>query len=166
MLTSKKIWIGAIATLVAVIGLTIRWQSDAQLERRWEGFLDAFETRRWSAVNAYLSPDYHDSWGHTRQQLGREATYALTDFRTLQVRAVQAIIERNGRQARIEAVMRIAGEGGPRANQARQVVNEVFAPTVFEWIRSPWRPWDWRLVSVENTEVDLPAAYRDLLEGF
>jgi hypothetical protein len=145
-----------------MIGLAIRWQPDAHLERNWQGFLDAFETRRWSAVNSYLSPDYHDSWGHTRSQLGREATYALTDFRTLEVRAVQPIIERTGRHARVSAVIRIAGEGGPRANRAREAVNEVFVPTDFEWVRSPWRPWDWRLLSVNNNQVDLPAAYRDL----
>lgn len=160
---SRRIWIAAISTLVIGIWLALRWQPDTQLERRWEGFLDAFETRRWSAVNAYLSPEYHDSWGHTRQQLGRDATYALTDFRTLEVRATEPVMKRSGRQARIEAVIRIVGDGGPRAEQARLAVNRVFIPTTFAWERRPWRPWDWRLVSIENAEVDLPAAYRDLL---
>lgn len=158
----KKRLIAVTACLLLVIWLAIRWQPDAQLERRWEGFLNAFETRRWSAVNAYLSPEYHDSWGHTRQQLGREATYALTDFRSLEVRATEVVMERTGNRAHIEAVIRVVGEGGPRANQARQAVNRVFIATEFEWERRPWRPWDWRLVSIENGKVDLPAAYRDL----
>lgn len=166
MALSRKIWIAAISTLVIGIWLALRWQPDTQLERRWEGFLDAFETQRWSAVNAYLSPEYHDSWGHTRHQLGRDATYALTDFRTLEVRATEPVVDRSGRQARIEAVIRIVGDGGPRAEQARLAVNRVFIPTTFTWERRPWRPWDWRLVSIENAEVDLPSAYRDLLEGF
>lgn len=160
---SRKTWIASIIVLFLIVGLAIRWQPDAQLERCWEGFLDAFETRRWSAVNAYLSPEYHDSWGHTRRQLGRDATYALTDFRTLEVRATHTVIERSGRRAQIEAVIRVVGDGGPRAEQARQAVNRVFVPTTFAWERRPWRPWDWRLVRITNEEVDLPTAYRDLL---
>ena len=159
VLNQRSIWIGVVVVLLIGATLIFRWQPDRQLDRRWEGFLEAFSTRRWSAVDAYLSTKYEDSWGHTRQDLKRRATYALMDFTRLEIRVESVAVHRTGRSATIEAVVRVRGAGGYRAENTRRAVNTVFSPTKFEWERQPWRPWDWRLVWAENPEIDLPRAY-------
>jgi hypothetical protein len=139
--------------------LAFRWQPDRQLVRRWDGFLDAFSTRRWNAVDAYLSPEYLDSWGHTRQDLQARATHALREFTHLEVRVESVSIHRTGLSATIEAVVRVRGSGSYAAENTRRAVNGVFSTTEFNWKRHSWRPWDWRLVWAGNPEIDLPQAY-------
>jgi len=139
----------AAALLIAAF-LAFRWQPDRQLGHRWEGFLDAFSTRRWGAVDAFLSPGYQDPWGHTRQNLKRHAIYALRGFTHLEICAETATIIRTGETAAISAVVRITGSGGYLAKQTRHAVNTVFSPSQFKWERQSWRPWDWRLFSIEN----------------
>jgi hypothetical protein len=159
VLNQRSILIGVAVILLIGATLIFRWQPDRQLNRRWEGFLEAFSTRRWSAVDTYLSPEYQDSWGHTRHDLKRQATYALRDFTRLEIRVESVATRRTGRSATIEAVVRISGSGGYRAESTRRAVNTVFPPTEFRWERQLWRPWDWRLVWADNPEIDLPGAY-------
>ena len=159
VLSQRSIWIGVAVSMVIVTFLIVRWQPDRQLGHRWEGFLDAFSTRRWGAVDGFLSPDYQDAWGHTRLNLKHRATYDLREFTNLEVRAESVTIVRSGKSATISAVVRITGSGGYQAERTRRAVNRVFSASQFEWKRHSWRPWDWRLVSVENPEIDLPGAY-------
>ena len=47
----------------------------------------------------------------------------------------------------------IPSQGTPLANAAVQASKASRTPTEFRWRRASWKPWDWRLVSVENADA-------------
>ena len=49
----------------------------------------------------------------------------------------------------------IDGTGVAGAEMVKESVNELSAPFVFQWKHRTWKPWDWRLVRVDNPELNL-----------
>ncbi len=50
----------------------------------------------------------------------------------------------------------LGGIGGPLAMAARDTVNGLREPFVTEWRQRSKKPWDWELMSIVNSELELP----------
>ena len=55
-----------------------------------------------------------------------------------------------------QAQIRMTGRG-EATTEITDRVNSLTTPFVFHWRSESWKPWDWKLVKVENRSLDIPS---------
>jgi hypothetical protein len=58
--------------------------------------------------------------------------------------------------ARFMANLKVQGSGGPLTEIVEDHVNSLRGPFTFEWVHRSWKPWDWKLSTVEQEELKIP----------
>ena len=69
--------------------------------------------------------------------------------------SVTARVER--RRAEWTGRIWINGDGGEIAESLKERVNSLPTPFQLEWHRLSGKPWDWKLVRVSNSSLEIPA---------
>jgi len=148
----------ALASLV-VVTIALRclwlWQPERQLLLHQAHLRQAVERRNWARIEALLDGAYTDRWGYTRATGIQEARQWLSQFFVLTVTAepVGDRLMPNG--GTVTERWTLDGTGTEVAGMVKDRVNGVHAPFEFQWKHVSWRPWDWRLIRVDNPELDL-----------
>ncbi len=146
--------LGALLALGLLLGLP--WLSPARgVERAWRGVVSAIEENDREELASYLSENYKDGFGLDRQGALRLATTVRGQFVvcTLRRERPELVMDVNKKAAVTRALIRLGGQGSPLAAAAIQASQASQTPTEFRWRRASWKPWDWRLVSVENADA-------------
>ena len=146
--------LAAIFALAALLGLP--WLSPERgVQRTWSAVLTAIEDNDRTALASLLGPDYRDGF-----DLDREAALELIatvrgQFLVCTVRRErpELVMATDNRAATARALIRLGGNGTPIATAAIQASAASQTPTTFRFRRNSWKPWDWRLVSVENPDA-------------
>lgn len=144
-----------VALIVALI-LGIPWLSPARgVERAWKNLVTAIEDNDRQELAAYLGQDYKDGFGLDREGALKLAATLRGQFIVCSIRRErpEIVMDVNKRVAKTLAVIRLDGQGTPLATAAIQASQASQTPTEFRWRRNSWKPWDWRLVSVENADA-------------
>lgn len=149
------IWLSTILVFT-FIWLGLPWlSSERGVKRSWDRVTEAIEKRDYETLGKYLQDDYRDGFG-----LGRaEALEVLTSVRAhfivcwIQREAPELVMDPQGKAAISRAIIRLGGQGSPIAQAAIQASNTTSTPTTFRWRKNTWKPWDWRLVSIENPDA-------------
>jgi hypothetical protein len=50
----------------------------------------------------------------------------------------------------------LKGRGGPFADMAMGRLDELKQPFSFTWRQRSWKPWDWKLVRIDQPELEVP----------
>ena len=149
------------AALAATISLWLawRWQPDVAARHRFEALLRATEDRDFDDLEELFDPAYADRWGMDRTTVLREGREVLRQFFALSIApdpAPPAVRPGAGPRERvIETRLRIDGTGTPIAELAKSEVNRIDTAWVFTLRRADWKPWNWRLVRLDNPGIDL-----------
>lgn len=151
---SVLIGLGIVLALAAFLGLP--WLSPERgVQRTWSAVLTAIEDNDRTALATLLGPDYHDGF-----DLDREAALELLgtvrgQFLVCTVRreSPELVMATDSRAATTRALIRLDGHGTPIANAAVQASRASQTPTSFRFRRNSWKPWDWRLVAIENPDA-------------
>jgi hypothetical protein len=141
---------GAVAIFAA-----IRLSSPTRgLQNRWDDLMDACERHNQDGFTALLADDYSDPWGLNRNEAAKLAHEVFRQFLLLTIDRQQPTLEigEDG-TATTSALIRLEGTGGPAAPVIIQEAEAITTPTVFHWRRMSWKPWDWRLTSLENPGI-------------
>jgi hypothetical protein len=142
--------------LVGAILLALPWLSPARgVERAWSGVVRAIERNDRERLTAYLTDNYKDGFGLDREQAVNLIASVRGQFVACTIRRERSMIELapDKRSAVTRALVRVEGQGTPVATAVTQASQSTQAPTEFRWRRGSWKPWDWRLVSVDNPEA-------------
>lgn len=142
--------------LVAALLLGLPWLSPARgVERAWAGVVKAIEKNDRERLAAYLSENYSDGFGLGRGQAVELVASVRGQFLVCTIRRERPMTELapDKRSAVARALVRVDGQGTPVAAAVVQTSQSTQTPTEFRWRRETWRPWDWRLVSVDNPEA-------------
>lgn len=125
-----------------------------QLDRAFDCLIRAVEKRDWKKVREIMADDYQDGWGQDREQAVASASQVLGQFLVLGVTIDRRSVEREGGRATISARLRLEGRGSPLAEIVLQGTNALQDDFQFAWRRKSWKPWDWKLVSVNQPEIE------------
>ena len=134
------------------------WQPERQILMHNSSLVRAFEKRNWEKAEALIDPQYADRWGYNRERLLRDAREVFRQFFILEIRQESLLATTEEGAGTVSARIRVKGNGGPLAELVVQRVNQLNTSFQFKWVRQSWKPWDWRLIQVENAGLELPAS--------
>ena len=129
------------------------WQPERQVLKHHEHFIKAAENRNWRRVEAFIDARYSDRWGHDKAFLLRESREILRQFFALSIESTVGSCEVIGDTATVPATLKIAGTGTAITEYAKNEVNALREPFVFEWKRQSWKPWVWTLMRVDQPQL-------------
>lgn len=156
MLILKRSHLVAAAVIGLLFALTIGmpWLSPTRgVERAWHTLLDGIEGKDWDEVAAVIDAEYADGWGLKRAEVLQVLETMRRQFLTCSITREagrERTVSADKRRATIRAVVRVDGTGSPVAQMIVQASQQGEVRTTFEWVRRLWKPWDWRLVRIEN----------------
>jgi hypothetical protein len=150
----------AVASLV-VVTFTFRclwlWQPPRQVLLHQAHLRDAVERRDWGKIESMLDPAYSDRWGYTRSTGVRDGRRWLGQFFALTINVEPVAFQCAGGAATVTERWKMDGTGTEMASLVEQRVNTLHSPFVFQWKHRSWKPWDWTLIRIDNSDLDLPA---------
>jgi hypothetical protein len=133
------------------------WQPERQLLLHQAHFRQAIEARNWSKLGKLIDPAYADRWGYTHETGLREAQRWLGQFFSLTITSAGQTDTLSPTGGTVTERWQMDGKGLEAASLIVEHVNACEAPFVFQWKHGSWKPWDWTLVRIDNTALDLTA---------
>lgn len=156
-MTKTRLLIAASAVLLLVLLFGLPWLSPARgVERAWARLIDGIEDNDFGDVAAVLHDDYKDGWGLAKAEVLSLGQTMRRQFLlcTIEYRPHRVELSGDKRRATVSSVVRFGGTpGSPVAQAIIQYSNQTGRPTSFEWVRGSWKPWDWKLVRIDNPEA-------------
>lgn len=148
---------GLILAVIVGIWLARLWGAENQVRLHTQHLLSRVEERDWLGAGDFLAVNYHDEWGDDRQLMMNRLRLGLRFFSSLTITARAGQIHLDGDAATWSAQIQIAGSGSEMAPEAVEEINRLTTPFELRWQKQSWKPWDWKLVQVRNSELQLPA---------
>ncbi len=144
--------------LVLILGLWLAlpfFSAGRGVERAWDEVIAAIEDKDTEALGRLLGDDYADGFGLDRAGAIQLAAQIRAHFVVCNLRREKSelVMDPSKNSAVTRALMRFSGSGSPVAQGAIQASAASHTPTAFRWRRNSWKPWDWRLVSIDNPDA-------------
>ena len=148
---------GLIVALLVGVFLIWLWQPERQVRRHTENFLHAVEHKNWAGAADFIGSDYHDQWANDRARVLERLHEGFRCARSIRVSAFSVTVWVKRRRAEWTGRIWINGDGGEIAESFKERVNSLPTPFQLEWHRLSGKPWDWKLVRVSNSSLEIPA---------
>jgi len=145
---------GLLAALITGLYLVRLWQPELQIELHNRHLLAAIEQRDWSAVGNFIGADYQDRWGNDRPLLLERLTQVFRALPQARIQTADASVRADDGRGYCTARITLTA-GGDYAARIEARVNSLPTPFEFEWRRRSAKPWDWKLVRVENPALEI-----------
>ena len=146
-----------LARLLIVIGVAIflglLWQPSRQVRLHQRHLLRAVEKRDWAAAGRFIDAEYHDRWGHDKENVLPEAAQVFSQFFLCNIQADERPLEIANGVATLRARLTLGGSGSPIAEMAKEHVNALTEPFEFTWTHRSWKPWDWTLIETSQSQL-------------
>lgn len=153
----NRTWLqrGSAGILAAVVvwGL-YAFSPDRQVKKAFSQLLAAASNHHWKKAGELIAPDYCDQWGCDREQALRLGSEAFQQYVFLEIVPSDVKVVRQGSQATLTARLKMTGRGSPVAEMITQQVNALREEFRFAWKRQSWKPWDWKLQSISQPEIN------------
>lgn len=154
-MTRLQILLATLA-VVAISALAFHWSPGRQVRLHQQNLQKAVEKRKWERVGEFVADDYTDRWGQNRARALEHLPQAFQDFLAIGILNEDVVIRADGDRHIFEARIKIVGSGGPLAQFVMDRVDGLKQPFSFAWRRQTWKPWDWRLVQIDQPEIEIP----------
>ncbi len=145
--------IAGVFLLLVVLFLAVELQASRRVEAKFYGVIGNVENRKWQKLSKNLSPDYQDRWGFNRKALIENLPEAFRHFLFLEVDPQDVKISFEGNLAKVSAKISIQGRGSALADYIMNRVNSLSQPFVLTFRKESWKPWDWKLISIDQPEL-------------
>src|SRR6185503_14496076 len=139
-------------SLALVIGLTLfrLWQPERQVRKHVEILFHSMEKKDWKRVGELVAADYEDQWNHDRARLLERSRLVFAYLRAVKIHSSPEIIRIEDRSGIWKARINIETEQSEIGELVKQRVNSLTEPFEMRWRHESAKPWDWKLVRVEN----------------
>lgn len=157
-MTLNRSWLlGALgaAAAAAAIALLFLFSPGRQLDRAFSALVHAAENRDWKTVRTFLAEDYRDQWGMDREQAIALAAEGFRHFLVLEITPAAPKVSWGGRSARIDVQLALSGRGSAVGEAILEQARTLTDDFQFAWQRKSWKPWDWKLVSINQREIEI-----------
>jgi hypothetical protein len=147
--------------LSVVVGLFLiwLWQPERQVSHHTENLLRKIERKDWTGVGDFLASDYADQWGNDRTLVLARMREGLGYLRTMRINVLQPVVNVDKRYGVWRAKITIGGDSGELIAFIKERVNSLATPFELEWRHVSREPWDWKLTSVHNRDLEIPASF-------
>ena len=145
---------GLLVAVILGLYLFTLWQPARQVELHSEHLLFEIEQKDWKDAGKFIADDYQDRWGQDRALVLQRLRAVLGVVRNPRIEASAARQRTAGRQGFWTAKITVQGEG-EFAALVQERVNSLSEPFELEWQRKSGKPWDWKLVSVRNAQLEI-----------
>ncbi len=135
------------------------WRPERQVRHHTENFLKTIEHKNWTAAADFIGSDYQDQWGDDRARVLERMRNGFRYVRGVHASAFNVTVRVQGRQAEWTGRIWINGAEGEIVESLKERVNSLATPFELEWRRLSARPWDWKLVRVSNSTLEIPADF-------
>jgi hypothetical protein len=140
--------------VLCLVWLFLLWRPARQVELHTLNLLERASAREWPAVEAMMSADYRDAWGHDRASAIDEARQLFSHFFALQIVALAPLrITDENEALAVSAPVGVFGSGTAVAQAVIEEVREARGDAVFVWRRVGGWPWQWALAEVRHAEL-------------
>jgi len=126
-----------------------------RLDRTFDHLIRAVEKRDWETVKQLMAEDYRDQWGMDRETAVSLGKDAFGQFLTLMITEENRRRSISGKDAMIETRLRLTGRASMIGEMVMEKANALQNDFQFAWKRKSWKPWDWKLVSINQNELDI-----------
>jgi hypothetical protein len=148
-----------IVLIIATLG-TLVWpyleSKSGQVQRRQARLMKLASKRNWEAVTPMLAKDYEDQWGLDRTDSVSFFKEMLQGFIVLDIQWTTEAITVTENTAKVRGHAKVTGSGLGLSQNVIDVTNNLKEPWVFTWRTNGWKPTDWELLSVSNSELGSP----------
>ena len=151
---TKRLAAGIVAVAIAVF-LGLLWQPARQVRLHQEHLLRAVGKRDWNAVGRFIAAEYHDRWGHDKENVIARSAEVFGQFLFCDIQSEERALAVSDGTATLAARITLGGTGGPIGEYAKQRVNTLTEPFTFKWTRWSWKPWDWALMEVDQPQLEI-----------
>ena len=148
---------GLIATILLGLFLIWLWQPERQVRRHTENFLHTIEHKSWTTAADFIGSDYHDQWGDDRARVLERMREGFRYVRGVRISASNITLRIENRRAIWGGKIMIDGDEGEGMALLKERVNSLATPFKLEWHHVSAKPWNWKLVHVSNSTLEIPA---------
>jgi hypothetical protein len=147
--------------LALLVGLLLQWlwQPERQINRHTENLFHRIERKDWSGTSAFIGAEYLDQWGQDRALMLTRMREAFAYVRDVKIQYVNPTVEIAKRRAVWRAKITAHGGDSELTALLKERVNSLATPFELEWHQVSGKPWDWKLTSVRNQDLELPAGF-------
>jgi hypothetical protein len=135
------------------------WRPERQITRHTENFLRAVEHKNWTTAADFIGSDYQDQWGDNRAQVVERMRAGFRYVRGVHLSAFSVTVRVEGRRAVWTGRIWIDGPQSEVMELLKESVNSLPTPFELEWHRLSRKPWDWKLVCVSNSGLEIPTGF-------
>jgi hypothetical protein len=148
---------GLIAAIFLGLFLIWLWQPERQIRHHTKNFLRAIEHKSWTAAADFIDSDYHDQWGDDRARVLERMREGFRYVRGVRINASNPTLRIENRRAIWSGKIMIDGDRSEMMGLLEERVNSLATPFELEWRQVSAKPWDWKLVRVSNSALEIPA---------
>lgn len=142
--------------LAAIMGIFLvrLWQPERQVQLHSAHLLAQIEKKNGSGIAAFIGDGYQDRWGHDRTALLERLREVFRYVGNPRITAKDVGIRVESAKGFWRGRITIKGTG-EFATVIEERVNSLPAPFELEWRRGSNKPWDWKLVRVDNPALEI-----------
>lgn len=145
-----------VAAVFGVVWVVAGWMPSAQVQKKTGQLLTAAGDRNWKSVGRFMSDEYRDAWGLDKEAALRLAGEAGRHFFALVITpAGEPVVVPDGDRMIWRGRLVFGGRGNAVGEAMLSRASEFREDFVFAWRRESWKPWDWKLVSVSQPELNI-----------
>ena len=148
------------AGVVTVAFLGWLWSPDRQIRKHQENLISAAEKRNTALVSKFLSAEYEDSWSNSPDETIALLGAILRSFFALTIQENRVRYKIEGNRGQVISHLNLEGNGTAFAEVVIRETRALPNPFSFFWRRESWKPWDWKLVTVENPSIQVDRNHR------
>ena len=145
-----------LAAVAIVIFLAQLWQPARQVRLHQAHFLKAVGKRNWETVGQFIAAEYHDRWGHDKENVLAQSAQVFGQFVFCKIESEERSLVLENGSATVGAKLAMSGTGSPIASYVMQRVGSLTEPFTFKWVKKSWKPWDWELTEVDQPQLEIP----------
>jgi hypothetical protein len=148
------LYAGLLLAVIVGIFLARLWQPERQVQLHSAHLLTQIEKKNWNGVAAFIGEGYQDRWGHDRAVLLERLrlVFRFAGNPQIAVKNVGVRVESGKGLWTARITIKAAGEFAPVIEER---VSSLPAPFELEWRRGSNKPWDWKLVRVDNAALEI-----------
>ncbi|GAB4165032.1 MAG: hypothetical protein Fur0032_01480 [Terrimicrobiaceae bacterium] len=144
------------AFFLGLVWVVAGWMPAAQVDKQTSRLLRAAGDRDWKTVGQLVSRHYRDPWGQDKESAIKLAAEAGRHFFALVITpSGEPTVTADGDKTLWKGRLAFGGRGTALGEAMLSRTSEFREDFVFAWRRESWKPWDWKLVSVNQPELNI-----------